>query len=140
MRLVADASVAAKWVLADRPSEHDTGRAGLLLRQIENENLVLSQPEHWRVEVFSIIARLAPQRFGETWRLLESLNVKRQASKRVLERATAMSSQLKHHYFDTLYHAIALECDATLITADDAYFAKAFRLGNIKLLLNYATP
>ncbi len=140
MRLVVDASVAAKWVLADRPTEQDTGRAGLLLRQIANENLWLLQPEHWRVEVFSIIGRLAPQRFGETWRLLESLNVKRQASKRVLERATSMSSQLKHHYFDTLYHAIALECDATLITADDAYFAKAFRLGNIKLLLNYATP
>jgi hypothetical protein len=39
--------------------------------------------------------------------------------------------------FDTLYHAMALENEATLVTADDAYFAKAYRLGNIKLLTNY---
>jgi hypothetical protein len=40
--------------------------------------------------------------------------------------------------FDTLYHVAAQECDATLITADEAYFAKAFRLGNIQLLTNFA--
>ena len=39
--------------------------------------------------------------------------------------------------FDTLYHAIALEQGAALITADDIYFAKAFRLGNVRLLMNY---
>ncbi len=37
-----------------------------------------------------------------------------------------------------MYHAAALLSDATLITADDAYFAKAYRLGNIKLLTNFA--
>jgi len=106
-------------------------RRGVLV----NENIALLQREHWRVEVFSIIARLAPERFGETWRLLESLNVKRQSSKRILDRATSLSGRLRHHLFDTLYHAIALEHDATLITADNAYFAKAFRLGNIQLLI-----
>jgi hypothetical protein len=40
--------------------------------------------------------------------------------------------------FDTLYHAVALENDATLFTADDAYFAKACRLGSIKLLTSFA--
>jgi predicted nucleic acid-binding protein len=129
--------VAAKWVLADRPYECDTDKAALLLAKIVNENIALLQPEHWRVEVFSIIARLAPERFGETWRLLESLNVKRQSSKRILDRAASLSGRLRHHLFDTLYHAIALEHDATLITADDAYFAKAFRLGNIQLLINF---
>ena len=54
------------------------------------------------------------------------------------KRAAHLSVQLKHHLFDTLYHAVALENDATLVTADDAYFAKAYRLGNIKLLTSFA--
>jgi predicted nucleic acid-binding protein len=98
--------------------------------------MVLLQPEHWRVEVLSVIARLASERFDGIWRLLESLNVERLSSKRVLEHATHLSNQLKHHLFDTLYHSIALEHGATLVTADDTYFAKAYRLGNIKLLTN----
>ena len=34
--------------------------------------------------------------------------------------------------------AVALENDATPVTADDAYFAKAYKLGNIKLLTSFA--
>jgi len=49
----------------------------------------------------------------------------------------SLSRQLKHHFFDTLYHAIAIEQGAMLITADNSYFAKAFRLGNIKLLTSF---
>jgi predicted nucleic acid-binding protein len=140
VRLVIDASVAAKWVLSESPAEQDTGKAALLLRQIADENATLLQPEHWRVEVISTVARLAPERFDQTWRLLESLNVKRQSSKRVHERAVLLSKQLRHHMFDTLYHAVAIEHGVTLITADDAYFAKALRLGNIAMLLNYTAP
>ncbi len=128
MRLVIDASVAAKWVLAESPTEQDTGKAALLLSRIADENAKLLQPEHWRVEVLSVVARLAPERFDQTWRMIESLNVEWQSSKRAYERATLLSKQLKHHFFDTLYHAVAIEHGAPLITADDAYFAKAFRL------------
>jgi predicted nucleic acid-binding protein len=138
VRFAIDASVAAKWVLAASPVEQDTGKAALLLSRIADENATLLQPEHWRVEVLSIVARLAPDRFDRTWRLLESLNVEWQSSKRVNERAMLLSNQLKHHFFDTLYHAIAIEHDASLITADDAYFAKAFRFGNIQLLTNFS--
>ena len=138
MTLVIDASVAAKWVLAESPVEQDAGKAALLLGRIADENATLLQPEHWRVEVLSIVARLAPDRFDRTWRLLESLNVKWQSSKRVHERAVPLSNQVKHHFFDTLYHAIAIEHDASFITADDAYFAKAFRLGNIQILTNFS--
>ncbi len=138
MRLVIDASVATKWVLAESPMEQDTGKAALLLSRIGDEDATLLQPEHWRVEVLSIVAQLAPDRFDKTWCLLESLNVEWQSSKPVHERATLLSIQLKHHLFDTLYHAVALEHGATLITADDAYFAKAYRLGSIALLTNFA--
>jgi len=43
-----------------------------------------------------------------------------------------------HHLFDTLYHAVALEEGATLVTADAAYFAKAKDLGGIELLADFA--
>jgi predicted nucleic acid-binding protein len=61
-------------------------------------------------------------------------------SKQVLERGLFLSQQLKHHLFDALYHAVAIEHGAMLITSDDAYFARALRLGNIKLLVNLSFP
>ncbi len=36
--------------------------------------------------------------------------------------------------FDTLYHAVALERDATLVTADLRYARKAERLGHLVAL------
>ena len=45
-----------------------------------------------------------------------------------IERA-AQFDHLDHHLFDTLYHAVALEEGAMLVTADTAYFAKAKDLG-----------
>jgi predicted nucleic acid-binding protein len=55
----------------------------------------------------------------------------------VLRRAADLSISLKHHLFDTLYHAVALEEGATLVTADEAYFAKAKHLGGIELLADF---
>jgi predicted nucleic acid-binding protein len=49
-----------------------------------------------------------------------------------------MAIMLDHHLFDTLYHAVALEQGATLITADEAYFAKAKDLGSITRLADFA--
>ena len=52
-------------------------------------------------------------------------------------RGAELSIQLKQHLFDTLYHAVALEEGATLVTADEAYFAKAKDLGNITRLSDF---
>ena len=45
-----------------------------------------------------------------------------------------MAISLQHHMFDTLYHAVALEVGATLVTADKVYFGKAVGQGNIAML------
>ncbi len=118
MTLVIDASVAVKWVLGDRPGEHDTGKALALLVKIGREGILLLQPEHWRVEVLSVVARLTPERFADTLQLLDKLDVTRIESIQVLERALILSRQLKHHLSDTLYHAIAIEYGIDFITAD----------------------
>ncbi len=140
MTLVIDASVAVKSVLADRPGEQDTDKARALLLKIGHEGIPLLRPEHWRIEVLSVVARLAPERFADTLQLLDKFNAERVVSIQVLERALILSRQLKHHLSDTLYHAIAIEHNATFITADEAYFAKILRLGNIKLLVNLSFP
>ena len=49
----------------------------------------------------------------------------------VIRRATALAIETNHPTFDALYHAVALEQDALLITADHRYFGKAERYGSI---------
>jgi predicted nucleic acid-binding protein len=56
----------------------------------------------------------------------------------VLRRAADISIALNHHLFDALYHAVALQEGATLVTADTAYFGKAKDLGSVELLADFA--
>jgi predicted nucleic acid-binding protein len=58
----------------------------------------------------------------------------------VLKRAADLSAALNHHLLDTLYHAVALEEGATLVTADAAYFVKAKHLGAIIPLGDFSIP
>ena len=51
--------------------------------------------------------------------------------------ASRMARNLDHHLFDTLYHALALQEQATLITADRRYFNKAAEIGSINMLANF---
>jgi predicted nucleic acid-binding protein len=53
----------------------------------------------------------------------------------VIRLATSLAIGAKHHLFDTLYHAAALEHeDALLVTADERYYGKAKGYGTIKAL------
>lgn len=140
MMLVIDASVAVKWFFHNKPGEQDVTQALAILRALQNGDAGAIQPPHWLVEVLAVLAREAPPLAEEALEVLEDLNLPVSPGAHVYQRGVRLSNQLKHHMFDTLYHAIALEQGATLITADDIYFAKAFRLGNIKLLMNYAAP
>lgn len=55
----------------------------------------------------------------------------------MLKLASRLSSQLSHHLFDTLYHALAIEINGIFITADEKYFNKACSFGHIQLLADY---
>ncbi len=140
MRLVVDASVAVKWFFHNKPGEQDVQQALAILRALQNNQASAIQPPHWLVEAMSVLAREAPPFAEEALEDLEALNLAVSGEARVYRLAVRLSRQLNHHVFNTMYHAVALEHGATLITADDAYFAKAFRLGNIKLLLNHTAP
>ena len=67
------------------------------------------------------------------WEIAESV--------RIYSLAMKLSTLLQHHMFDTLYHATSLLTKgATLVTADDRYYAKAKGQGSIVRLSDFALP
>jgi predicted nucleic acid-binding protein len=65
----------------------------------------------------------------------------REESSGIYLTATELSIRLKHHLFDTLYHATALHIPGALyITADRRYFEKAKGLGQVALLAEFVLP
>jgi predicted nucleic acid-binding protein len=138
MRLVVDASVAVKWILRDQPGETEVDRASALLGAIARQTATAIEPAHWVAEVAGVIARLKPDRAGATIALVTHSRFPTTGSRAVYRRAAALSNTLNHHLFDTLYHAVALEEQATLVTADEAYFNKAKSLGSIVPLGSFA--
>ena len=137
MRVVADASVALKWIFHDAPGETDVARALSLLDGVRKGTIDLVQPEHWIIEIAQVSVLKAPERAKVLMADVRALPFESIHSWDILDKAMELSARLKHHLFDVLYHAIALEHNAVFVTADDRYFAKAFRLGNIKMLINY---
>ena len=140
MKLVVDASVAVKWFLPDSPREPDADLAAALLRAIGDGRVELLQPPHWLAEVAAVIARLRPEIAAEAIDLLDSMELATAADAELYKRASRLAQELDQHLFDTLYHALALENDALLVTADDRYLRKAGRLGKIVALDQWTPP
>lgn len=138
-RLVIDASVAIKWFLPDAPDETDVGKALLLLERAVAGEAHFFQPPHWESEVAAVLARRISASAADSiddLLLLDCYTTTRSAW--LYRRAVAMAQGLGHHLFDTLYHAAALEEDATFITADERYYTKAAAQGSIARLKDYA--
>ncbi len=138
MRLVIDASVAVRWILGNQPGEADLDRASALLGAIGRRTVSAIEPVHWVTEVVGVVTRLEPKRAVAAIALLTHARFSTIASRVAYRRAADLSITLDHHLFDTLHHAVALEEDAKLVTADETYFAKAKHLGGIELLSEFA--
>ncbi len=134
MKLVIDASVAIKWVLADKQPEPGTEMAEQLLAALDAGMHQLLQPPHWIVEVVGVIARRHPDLVTQSLATLRRLQVEIETGDASLLRAAGLADRLKQHMFDTLYHAVALEHGATLITADEKYLAASYKEGSIQSL------
>ena len=132
---VIDASVAVKWFIPDAAVETGVDRALQLLASAQREEARFLQPPHWVSEVAAVLVRLAPKTAGSSVEALMALAfVKTANDVGHYQRAISLALKLDHHLFDTLYHAIALEEKATLITADRKYYDKARRMGSILML------
>jgi len=137
MRIVVDASVILKWVFPSSAAEENTEQALALLREIRAGTAELLQPPHWLAEVAAVMSRLHPQLAEPALELLDAMDLPATDDLAVFKRASQIAVNLHHHLFDTLYHAVAIETDRTLVTADDRYFLKARPLGSIVRLSNW---
>ena len=132
---VIDASVAVKWFIPDAAIEPDVDRALQLLAGAQRGEARFLQPPHWVSEVAAVLVRIAPRTVGSSVEALMALAfVKTANDVGHYQRAISLALKFDHHLFDTLYHAVALEEKATLITADRKYYDKAKRLGSILML------
>jgi predicted nucleic acid-binding protein len=123
--LVVDASVVIKWLFQDPEREDWTLQATALMGAAARAEVALLQPPHWLAEVAAVLARETPERAQRDIQLLYELSFPERGDSAVFARACALSIELDHHLFDTLYHALALEGQAILITADNRYYRKA---------------
>ncbi|MDA3921517.1 MAG: type II toxin-antitoxin system VapC family toxin [Salinisphaera sp.] len=138
MHCVIDASVVVKWMLDDPIRESHTDSARELVNHVTGRHVVW-QPVHWLVEVAGVLSRLEPATVQTDITLLSELDWRIADRVNIMQRAAQLSTELAHHYFDTLYHAVALETDSVLITADQRYLSKARHLGNITELADWRT-
>lgn len=137
MILVIDASVALKWYLKERPDEAHLEQALAVGEEVQMRGGILLAPAHWQAEVAAVLAREAPQYVDEMLQEFEWLAPTIVGTSSVMRRACDLSRSLNHHLFDTLYHAVALEAGATLVTADDRYFDKAAGHGGLMRLADF---
>ena len=137
---MVDASVAVKWFLPDPSREPDADRAATLLRAVRESEIELLEPPHWLAEVIAVLTRLRPGIVAEAIDLLDAMDFETAANAALYKRASQLAHQLDQHLFDTLYHALALENDALLVTADDRYLRKAGRLGRIVSFDRWTPP
>ncbi len=139
MNLVVDASVIVKWALPDGETENHKEEALAVLAAIESGKVSILQPPHWLAEVAAVLTRLRPETAEESVELFDLMEFPVTTDVVVLKRASRLAKELNHHLFDTLYHAVALEYDRTLVTADDKYILKAKRLGGLIPLKRFSS-
>jgi len=137
IKLVVDASVAAKWFVRDAQEEKDVTSAVDILIGVGKNSIELIQPPHWMAEVIAVLARLQPDLTNDAIDLLDAMEIPIRAESSVYKLANHLARELNHHLFDTLYHALALQDNATLLTADHRYFKKAVDHGSICMLADF---
>jgi predicted nucleic acid-binding protein len=137
MKLVVDASVAIKWFVGAIDEQH-MAQADAVAAAIEGRETELFAPVHWTAEVIAVLARRDSRLVDRALLALDDMSPTLIHGVATLRRAAELSITLDHHLFDTLYHAVALQEEATLVTADAVYFAKAKDLGGIQLLADFA--
>jgi predicted nucleic acid-binding protein len=137
VRIVVDASVVIKWLFADPQREEHTQEATGLMAAVVEGGIAVLQPVHWLAEVAAVLARATPGQAEEDAGLLFALSLPVRDGPEILRRASRLAIELDHHLFDTLYHAVALETDSVLVTADAQYLNKARRLGQILHLADW---
>ncbi len=125
MSLIAlDASVAAKWFL---PSEREplSDQAFLLLRQYQKAEVRFVVPDLFWSEIANIVwkaakqGRLAVATAHRALAEMQERDLPTVPARALLEQALSLAITFQRPVYDSLYLALAVESNATLITADE---------------------
>lgn len=140
MKLVIDASVTLKWSLKNEADEQNVVEAIGLLNAISTGTHTMIQLPHWLAEVAAVLVRRQSNDIQLALTSLRSLGGSVAfGTYELYLRAAELSVRLNHHLFDTLYHALALERRATLVTADERYYRIAASEGAIARLADFSS-
>ena len=127
----------ARWFIRDIEEEKDVTSAVDILIGVGRNNIELIQPPHWIAEIISVLSRLQPDITNDAIDLLDVMEIPIRAESSVYKLASQIAIEMNHHLFDTLYHALALHVNATLLTADHRYFRKSVNHGSICMLADF---
>ena len=135
---VPDASVIIKWAFRS-PDEQGADKALDLLSLWLAGNCSFVLPGLWVYECGNVLGLKAPDNAKEIMDIFLDYRFDECPMNSNLSTATlSIMKECKVTFYDAVYHAVALDKKATLITADVAYYRKASQLGNILLLENFA--
>lgn len=139
MKLTVDANIVVKWVLPQRANEDHVPQALHLLEGVREGAIEILQPPHWLAETAVVIVRLQPKIATEAVDMLNALEFPVSDAPEIYHIACDLSEKFNHHLFDTLYHAVALfHGNSRFITADEKYYKKAYKEGNILRLADFS--
>jgi predicted nucleic acid-binding protein len=131
---VVDASVILKWVFP-APQEADWEMALALLHCWVEGNCEFALPSLWLCEVGNIVGRNIPEKAPEIMEMLMEYRIpETPVTAAIAKRTLNLMAECGVTFYDAVYHALALERQGTLVTADEAYMKKAGKRGNAVLL------
>ena len=137
--LVPDASVLLKWALRS-DDEPDRNQALAVKTAWLDERCDLVVPTLWLYEVGNILGLKQPQDAEQLLAAMVDLGMTEVHP--AVYHSRIIRLMRDHHvtFYDAAYHALAIERNATMLTADVKYVRKAGRAGHVERLEDWTPP
>lgn len=138
MIIVPDASVILKWVLEKGEGEEVSKALDLQDAFITGE-LELQVPTLWQYEVGNVLGLKQPELAGELMKALSEYELPEASlTPNDCQAVLKLMQEIKGvTFYDSCYHALAIQKMGIYVTADREYFKKASRKGHISLLADW---
>ncbi|MCC7042502.1 MAG: type II toxin-antitoxin system VapC family toxin [Acidobacteria bacterium] len=137
--LVPDASVLLKWALRS-DDDPDRNRALALKSAWLDDRCDLVVPTLWVYEVGNILGLRQPQEAGHLLAAMVDLGMAEVTPAAYHGRIFRLMRDHRVTFYDAAYHALAIERNATMLTADVKYVRKAGRAGHVQRLGDWTPP
>ena len=137
--VVPDASVLLKWALRS-PDEAERDAAIALRAAWLEGRCRLMLPSLWAYEVANVLGLKQPRLAADLVRLLLAYVFDEIPVAALFDTALKLMTRTKVTFYDAAYHAVALDHDGVLVTADAAYVRRAANVGHVTLLRHWTPP